>query len=81
MHKCKHLKSISAGLNKKRTMSKNPSNWPPLVNVTGQNINELKWSGRHIDTPLIEYNNGKRSKGNGKWKEINNRGHDQFNNP
>ena len=64
MHKCKHLKSILAGLNKKRTISKNPSNWPPPINITGQNITKLRWSGRNINTPYIDYNKGRINKGN-----------------
>ena len=42
MRKCKYLKSILAGLNKKKIILKNPSNWPPLVNVIGLNIKELR---------------------------------------
>ena len=68
MHKCKYLKSILAGLNKERIMLKNPFNRLPLVNTTGQNIDELKWSGRNLETPYIDYNKRNISKGKGKVK-------------
>jgi len=69
IHKYKYLKSILAGLNKKRTMLKNPSNWPPLVNVTGLNIKKLRWSGRLLKTLCMDYNEGRINKGKGKLKK------------
>jgi len=72
MHKRKHLKSILAGLNKKRTMSKNPFNQPPLVNVTGQNIDKPRRSERLLETPCINYNEERINKEKGKLKKKEN---------
>jgi len=69
MRKRKYLKSILARLNKKRTMSKNPFNWPPSINVTGWNINKLRRSGRFLKTLYIDYNKKRMSKGKGKLKK------------
>ena len=79
MYKCKHLKSISAKLNKERIILKNPSNRPPLVNTTGQNIDELKRSGRNLETPYIDYNKRNINKGKGKGKV--NKEYNQNSNP
>ena len=79
MHKRKYLKSISARLNKKRTMSKNPFNRPPPVNITSKNIDKPRQSGKNIDTPYIDYHKGRISKGKGKWNEKDNKEYNQFN--
>jgi len=63
-------------------MLKNLSNRPPLVNVTGLNVEELRRSGRLLKTFCIDYNKGRISKGKGKLKkkENNNKEYNQFNN-
>ena len=76
MHKHKYLKSISAGLNKKKIILKNLSNRPLLINITSQNIDKLRQSGRNLKTPYIDYNKRNISKEKGKI----NKKYNQFNN-